>query len=185
MKKISIILFIALLMHGTAFAGGNTLYDISQDTISLVDAYTACADTAAACTEDDARVIQAAGKSLLADLKVLITSGNMQHMMMTADESRSIGERVRSVRERLMTIELFDAPCNQALLLVFVLMDVLQWVAVFPLVLFMIVQPLSPVLQAAVILAGLYFLTVPAVIICIALILASFVLLVPCLFFWL
>ena len=44
MKKIIGMLFFALLVHGTAFAREKTLYDISQDTILLVEAYTACAE---------------------------------------------------------------------------------------------------------------------------------------------
>lgn len=186
MKKIILMFFAALLMHGTAFAGEKTLYDISRDTISLIEAYTACADPGAACTEGDARAIQTAAKNSLADLNLLIASGNVQSMMMTADEARTLSGLANTVREQFMTIELFDAPCNQAIIIVgsFVRL-VYGSLIMFYLLVAYGVMLLNPVLQAAVVSAAMLFVIIPGVIIGTALILCSFVLLAPCLFFWL
>lgn len=186
MKKFSFLFFVALLMPGSAIAGEKTLYEISRDTISLVEAYTACADPGAACTQDDARALQAAAKSSLADLKLLIASGTMKHMMMTADEARTLSELAKTVREQFMTIELFDAPCNQAIILVGSFMRLVYGSLIgFYLFVAYSVMLLNPVLQAAVISAAMLFVIIPGAIIGTALILGSFVLLAPCLFFWL
>ncbi len=174
-----------LLIHGTVFAGEKTLYDISKDTLSVIEAYTACADPGAACTEGDALAIQTSAKNSLADLK-LLASGNVQRMIMTVDEARTLGERANTVREQFMTIELFDAPCNQAIIIVgsFVRL-VYGSLIVFYLLVAYGVMLLNPVLQAAVVSAAILFVIIPGVIIGTALILGSFVLLAPCLFFWL
>jgi len=186
MKKITFIFCVALLAQGTAFAQDKTLYEISRDSISLIEAYTSCANPDSACTEDDARAMQTAAKSSLADLKQLIASGNMQRMMLTADEARMASERINTVREQFVHIELFDAPCNQAMIIVesFVRL-VYGSLMVFYLGVAYSVMLLNPVLQAAVISAAILFVIIPGVIIGTALILCSFVLLAPCLFWWL
>jgi hypothetical protein len=186
MKKITTMFFLALLMHGTVCAGEKTLYDISQDTISLVEAYTACADPGAACTEGDARAMQAAAKSSLADLKMLIASGNVQRMMLTADEARIASERIKTVREQSVHTELFDAQCNQAILFVNSLPNaVYGTLFILYYAIGVLVSQLGVVLQTAIAVSVLLFVIIPAAIIGTALILGSFILLAPCLFFWL
>jgi membrane-bound ClpP family serine protease len=188
MKKIITIFFLVLLMHCTVCAGEKTLYDISQDTISLVEAYTACADPGAACTEGDARAMQSAAKNSLADLRVLIASGNVQRMMMTADEARMASERIHTVREQFVQIELFDAACNQAILFVNFLPNAVYgslFILYYVIALSLSLSSLGVVLQTAIAVSVLLFVILPAAIIGTALILCSFVLLAPCLFWWL
>jgi hypothetical protein len=186
MKKITAMFFLALLMHGTACAQEKTLYEISRDTISLVEAYAACADPGAACTEDDARAMLAAAKSSLADLTQLMTSGTVKPMMITADEARSASERVKTVRQQSVHIELLDSQCNQAILIVNYLPNVVYGTLyAFYYALGTALSSVGVVLQTAIMLSALLLVIIPGAIIGTAFILASFVLLAPCLFWWL
>jgi hypothetical protein len=186
MKQITLMFFAALLAHGTAFAQDKSLYDISRDTLSCIEAYTACADPGAACTEGDARSIQTSAKNSLADLYLLIASGNVRRMMMTADEARTLSGQANTLREQFMTIELLDAPCNQAIILVGFFMRnvygtlvmIYAWVA-------LTVWHWGAVAQAVAFLSTMLFVIIPGFIIGTALILGSFVVLAPCLFWWL
>ena len=107
-------------------------------------------------------------------------------MMMTADEARTLSGQAKTVREQFMTIELFDAPCNQAIILVGFFMRyvygtlvmIYAWVA-------LTVWHWGAVLQAVAFLSAMLFVIIPGFIIGTALILGSFVVLAPCLFWWL
>ena len=188
MKKIIVMFFVALLMHGTACAQEKTLYEISLDTISLVEAYTACSEPDAACTKEDARAMLVTAKSSLADLRKLITSGNVQGMMITADEARIASERVKTVREQSVHTELFDAQCNQAIIFVDTLPNAVYgplFILYYVIAVYLSGSSLGMVLQTAIAISVLLFVLIPLAIIGTALILASFVLLAPCLFWWL
>jgi hypothetical protein len=185
MKKFYVIVSFVFLLQGTAFAQDKTLYAITRDTFSLVEAYTACAGPGAACTEDEALAMQAAAKSSLADLKQLIASGDTQRMLMTVDEARAATGLAAAVQERFMHIQLFDAPCNQAhIFLVEIISFAVRTLGAIALVVLYVASFSGPVVQALAVLL-LLVVEIPLAIIFLPIILSSFVLLAPCLFWWL
>ena len=115
MKKSSLIVCFVLLIPAAALAQEKALYDISLDMIALVETYAACAARDSSCTEDDALALQADAEQSQRDLALLIKSGSAQRMKLSAGQARILRERANSVRERLVHIELFDALCNRAI----------------------------------------------------------------------
>lgn len=179
-KKVRIVCFV-LLLPAAALAQEKTLYEISRDTIALVDTYTACAAGDIACTGEDALALQADAENSLRDLIMLVKSGRAQHMIMSADQARTLSDRASSVWGRLAHIELFDVPCNRSILL---MMRALSFMGQ---VLGLIMYFFAGGVIGGVCL-GCYVIAVlltPVLAISIAFVLGAFVLMAPCLFWWL
>ncbi len=182
MKKWGLIVFFMLLIPAAALAQEKELYDISQDMFALVETYTACAARDSACTEDDARALQADTENSLRDLALLIKSGGFQSMQLTEDQARLLSERANLVRVQIAHIELFDALCNSAIRFLQGVLGVMNYV--LTLISWCFYPGGGGVLGLALRMAlasglGVVFLMVAA------LVPVAFVLMAPCLFWWL
>lgn len=181
MKKSSLIVCFLLLIPAAAHAQEKTLYDIAQDMFALVEAYTACAAGDSACTGDDALALQAEAENSLRDLAKLIRSGSVQQMIISTDQACILSERASSMRGRLAHIELFDAQCNRSILLM------MQALFSMGQVLWLMMYFFAAGIIGEVCL-GCYVIAIaltPLLLISMIFVLGAFVLMAPCLFWWL
>lgn len=179
MKKRGPLIFFVLLLPAAALAQEKTLNDISLDMFALVDAYTACATGDIACTGEDALVLQTEAENSLRDLAVLIRSGSVQRMVVSADQARTLSERASSVRWRLAHIDLFDAQCNRS---IYLMRSALLFMGKF---LFLIVYFFSGGVTGSPFGWIFALALTPFLLISMAAVLGVFVLMAPCLFWWL
>lgn len=181
MKKICLIVCFLIFFPAVALAQEKTLYAIGQEMFTLVEAYAACAARNAECTEEDALVLQADAENSLRDLTLLIKSGRVERMKITAGQARMLRERANTVREQLVHISLFDAPCNWGVIIVSYAISLVAYV----------IQGIMISFMLGLIFGYVWFAVIGVIVCSLALIpsfaiaLGSFVFLAPCLFWWL
>ncbi len=178
MKKMMLLFLCVLALPSASPAQEKTLYDISSDSITLLEAYAACAERDTTCTADVALSLQADAKKSLRDLVQLIRSGNLQAMHITADQAYGARGRVRAVQDRLAQVEVFEAQCNQAIML-------LEQNMHKAFVIFGYMVLLIPNMIFSPELFPQFLVCIPLLFFYMAAILGSFVFLAPCLFWWL
>jgi hypothetical protein len=178
MKLRTIIVFYVLLGPTAVFAGEKALYDIGQDICAVVERYAACAARNGSCTEDEARAVQSDAESSLRDLEMLIRSGSAQRIIITAGQARRLSERANSVRGRLAQIELFDALCNRVIRFTQYFFSLMAG-ALYIISMILGYGGIGAVNIVIVIALGAGLLLLGT------LVLASFFLMAPCLFWWL
>lgn len=175
MKKISLVVCCMLLLPSAAIAEEKTLYAICQDMVVLIETYTDCASGDIACTEEDALLLQTAAKKSLSDLRMLIRSGSMQSMLLSYGQARNLSEQASSVHRKLAHIEIFDALCNATIILMLsvfnVALELLSTISIALIYLGIFGLPLA--------LLAVFFL-----VLAIVALLCCFVLMAPCLFWW-
>ena len=115
MKKAMLLVFFVVLFPAAAGAGEKTLYEISEDALSLVESYAACADRDSSCSAAEAHAIKAGAQNGLRDLISLVKVGNRTHVVLTPDQAKKLLLRVRALREQLVRIEIADEVCNAAI----------------------------------------------------------------------
>jgi hypothetical protein len=177
MKKFSVLVCSILLIPAAALAQERTFYDIGQDIFTLVEKYTACTAGDIACTEEDVRALQAEAESNLHELEILLRSGNYQHMHISPAQVHVLSERLDSVKEQLLHIELFDTLCNKAII------NLQRAIISVGGVLWLMAYFLGS--GGCLGCYAIVLLLIPALIITLSYVLISLILMAPCLFWWL
>lgn len=183
MKKYSLVACCLLLLPAAALGQEKDVYTVGRDMVVLVDAYAACAGQDAACTEDDALALQADAENMLHDIAALMRPGRGRSRALTADQALQLSRQFVPVHERLVHVQLFDAACNFALRflenVIFLMKGLLSLI-------YLIYHPSGSggVLVDAIRLAcaggiGVVILMVGT------LVPVAFILMAPCLFWWL
>ncbi len=178
MKLVSLMLCFVLLGPAAAYAQEKTLVAISQDMFAVVEAYAACADNETICTADDVQELQSAAAHSLGDLARLLRSGRLQSLHITAGQALLLSQRARALRNRLQGLPRLDAMCNGAIL-------------AFADAVFFLNQVFYYGLAGLVINFGTlwWFVVVAALpilfVFALACVLSAFLLMAPCLFWWL
>jgi hypothetical protein len=116
MKKL-LLVFVCLMLPVAAFGQEKTekaLYDISLDALTTIEAYCACAENTAGCTQDDARALKYEVETILRDIMRLAKSFHFAAFRLTMPQARVLGSRVNAVSARLANIPQDDIKCNRA-----------------------------------------------------------------------
>ena len=113
MRNLIAMLFLSLLMSGTAVAKDITLYEISSRTLDIADAIAVCADPEGACADEDIKALKEDIANNRRELMGSIKSGTLPGLMLTLEEGETLQARTKDLQSRFAHIALFDGICNK------------------------------------------------------------------------
>ncbi len=179
MNKAMVLVFFAVLFPVAVYAEQKTLYDISENTLFLVEAYTACADRENVCTREEAHAIKAGMENCFRDFVLLVKSGSRSQLMLTPDQAKALSLRARAVRDQLSHSENANEVCNASIYFFSNFIGNLQYVAEFinPILIPILIGFLGPV---QFILSFIYYVSLTAWYLLLTIVLSP-----TCFFWWL
>ena len=113
MRNLIAMLFLSLLMSGTAVAKDITLYEISSRTLDIADAIAVCADPEGACADEDIKALKEDIANNRRELMGSIKSGTLPGLMLTLEEGETLQARTKDLQSRFAHIALFDVICKR------------------------------------------------------------------------
>jgi hypothetical protein len=102
------------LCPAAASASDKTLYEISAETISLLDGFSVCL-AADSCSADDFALLKAGATISLTDGVRLLKSGNAQAMKLTFRQAGTLMAKVRQVKAQLSLPTSPQQACGMAM----------------------------------------------------------------------
>ena len=187
MRNLIAMLFLSLLMSGTAVAKDITLYEISSRTLDIADAIAVCADPEGACADEDIKALKEDIANNRRELMGSIKSGTLPGLMLTLEEGETLQARTKDLQSRFAHIALFDGFCNRGTVLdsgvlpfMYKVLDI--WLAN---TIFVLSDTAYPFLYTLVVAAVLTVITAFVLLVDIAVGLFSLPALSACLFWWL
>ena len=113
MRILIAMLFLSLLMSGTAVAKDITLYELSSRTLDIAEAIAVCADPEGACADEDIKALKEDIANNRRELMGSIKSGTLPGLMLTLEEGETLQARTKDLQSRFAHIALFDVICNR------------------------------------------------------------------------
>ena len=103
------------LLPATVYAGGRTLYETSENVITLAESTGICLADKGACTRDDILALQEDARSCLRDCIELLCSRDTARRNISADQIQVLYAKLNTVNALLVHSNTLDWVCNDAI----------------------------------------------------------------------